>query len=52
MVVVDVVLGVVAVADGDHTGHGHDRGQDHDLPQLPRDQGGNRGARTRGRSRI
>ena len=38
VVVVDVVLVVlVAVADGDHSGHDH--GHVYDLPRLSRDQG-------------
>ena len=43
MVVVDVVLVVaVAVADGDHSGHGNDHGQVYDILQLPRDSSSNR----------
>ena len=29
----------VVVADGNHSGHDHDHGPDHDLPPLSRDYG-------------
>jgi len=29
----------MAVADGNHFGHDHDHGYDHDLPRLSRDYG-------------